>query len=293
MTTKTQKILLVTTFRLKDIESHSRCLQSWSKNPQVELLALVEDADLTSNGEQIKELKHKVDIVCKYKCTGETDSARSPKKSPSISTIFETIRLFKGYEYYAYTNADIELAPTIESFTLSKAIRKITGDKKIAFGKRRDYSETKSEYETYQSGLDFFCLHYSILPDLKLDSRAGTFQIGQVGWDYILPLSFPKEFIRFTSSLPIYHRRHATGSSADWSFAIASLVLSIDNSWLEKNSLEKHIINVSRLIARSIESRQRQNGRGKLSITATYLMSRFAFYLAIQRILVADVVAEP
>ena len=289
MTKTNNKLLLITTFRTKDLDRYSRCIQSWSNQPQVDVAALIEEDELASNDERTKELRKQITRIITYKNNETHPDASGAKKSPNLSAVFDAIALSEGYEYYAYANADIELAAASSDFNIVKAIADIIPAKGIAFAQRRDYSQSQSDYKTYNRGYDFFALHHSTIKTAKLSPSAGNLQIGQVGWDYALPLSFPKKLVTLTDSLPLYHQIHPTGNSANWDSSIVSLLSEIDHSWLEKRFDHRIAINSSLLISRLLpKSGGVQQQQKSASSPIYYIASRAAFYLAIRHILFGD-----
>ena len=287
-------ILIVTTFRLSDISQVSSSLNKWNSEKSASMCALIEEAEYLSNPSKIEQLKDIIDIIVPYRL--EVDNgidAGFSKKSPRITDVLEAMKRLKGFRYYAFTNADIEWHGQHEKADPYKIIDELSNGQKAIFAHRRDYSSDPRDFKCYMQGLDFFALPNRVLDTIGFSQELSFFQIGQVGWDYALPLSLPSSQVSITRILPIYHKTHATGSNTDWSEAIVNTMPFIHPTWTRNNPIMKFALHTTNLlVARLGKARSTRSGKERLKNTVYYFASRILFYGFIKKAILRDKIRE-
>lgn len=281
-----RRMLLVTTFRLCDIDRFSCTLGRWRKQAGVTVAALIDNDELDSKTREVERLNELVDIVTTYELNKKDESRRaSGKNSPGVLDIIESMKKQKGYDYYTYVNADIELLTNLKRFNICEAIHEISNSKRVVFSHRRDYVLVPEIYHDYLQGLDLFSVPNSVLKKMILPKEIEFFRIGQVGWDYMLPLCLPKRQVAITNSLPIYHKVHRTGSNANWDLAISYCVSNMHRSWTDKKPIRRLIIKIASCFMHSTRDQSDSSRSSSLAArVSTHLITRIVFYAVLSHL---------
>jgi len=117
--------------------------------------ALIDNDELDSKTREVERLNELVDIVTTYELNKKDESRRaSGKNSPGVLDIIESMKKQKGYDYYTYVNADIELLTNLKRFNICEAIHEISNSKRVVFSHRRDYVLVPEIYHDYLQGLE-------------------------------------------------------------------------------------------------------------------------------------------
>ena len=246
---------------------------------------LIEETDYMSNHADIGLLKNGADILIPYRVHIDSE-ARRPygKRSPRIINILETMKGLKGFKYYAYANADIELRANQRRIDLCRKIDELSSGSRIIFAHRRDYSSDAEGFTFYMQGLDFFVFPNKTLEELEFSQGLYLCQIGQVGWDYMLPLCMPAPQVLTTCRLPLYHETHPTGSNADWSEAIMNILPHIHSTWTNERPIMKVVLRIANRLSSSLEKRKSTPTNDWYKRAMYYFWSRVLFYGFIQRL---------
>lgn len=285
------KILIATTFRLGEIEKVAPNIKRWRSQEGTSVLALIEENELYNNLTAARLLQKTTDKISTYsKGLNSTFGTISSKSPPSLIDVIRALRREKDFIYYSYVNADIEFLPNFDGSILYRKIDDLSKGEKIVFAHRRDYEFDPATSECYTQGLDFFTIPRKIMKTITPSPALNLFQVGQVGWDYMFPLHLPASQVVTTCTLPIYHKKHTTGSDADWSYAIASCLPHIHTSWTDGKPMKRLILKIT---ARSINMFRRNQhslskGHGIFSKIFYYYISRFVFYGIINHVLLRN-----
>ena len=229
--------LVVTTMSVKETSMVKNFLGSWGNISDLKIVLLLEESELSIRGEELKRIVSPRVELATYR------AGRGEKKSPLLEDIWKVFIQRTGYDAYVYVNGDIFPShPGSDTGVLSGAdFRRVLGKRKVTFSKRRDFSDASDVPLIYEYGYDMLIVPselLSVVPSTILKD----WQIGQVGWDYALPLGICKEYCITSTELGLYHRIHQSGSQADWSRAMLNLARSIDYSWVTDLSIGKRII---------------------------------------------------
>jgi len=282
------KVLLATTFRLSEIDCVIDFLQEWKAEQNISLMILVESSEYDRAGEAKRLLRSMANHLVIYRSSSDdTPKDEEKKKPPSLLNIIEALRSKSThYDYVGYVNSDIELIRHNEFYSLVEEIDNLSKQAKAIFAHRRDYSTDYSIFRIYRQGLDLFMFPAQFIREMSLAPSLHLFRIGQVGWDYMLPLSITKEDIITTHALPLYHKIHKTGSNTNWSEAILSLLPQIHPSWTHSKPVGRAVLLCCSFL-QDMLMRAPLPQRIKVWLTSrfNYISSRIIFYGVIERLL--------
>ena len=282
------KVLLATTFRLRDIRSVSGFLRKWKADKNISLMVLIESSEYSSKLEARKMLASLVDEIVLYNSISDnTRTNLLEKNPPSLLNIIEALKhKSSGYDYVGYANSDIQLISHKRDQDLSEEIHKLSRGMRAVFAHRKDYSDDHSIFSDYMQGLDLFMFPSQLIRTMRLSPALRMFRIGQVGWDYMLPLSLPKQHVTTTCALPLYHKTHKTGSNADWSRAVLCFLPYIDTSWTDGRPFGRAVLVCARFLQGLLRNlRLPQYTQAMLADGFDYFGSRIIFYSVIERVL--------
>ena len=259
--------LTATTFPLESLNLYLSNLLEW-KTISRTVLVLISSPDASSNHHLLELLQQHGFYVYVY-------DQPSTYKTPSLNDIILAFRQYPSHNYYSFVNADIEIIPE----SLLPALLLFQSPKHVLFASRQDYSSLQYP-KTYASGFDYFSIPSSLLPYFTLPSLHRFF-IGQVGWDYYLPLSLPKHLVQFTYSLPLYHLIHPTGSYSSWEQSILDIFPDVHYSWLVSQNYSRRIIsNLCELLYKTCIPLVHMSPL--LQAPINYLLARTIFYGCLQ-----------
>lgn len=262
--------LTASTLALTSLPSLIDNLKEW-KNLSSTVVVLVSTLDARSNAHLLSSLtEHGIDI--------EFYEPPQLSRTPSLQQIISVFHRYPHHQFYSFVNADIET----NSSLLSNSLFTVQKHDRVLFASRQDYSDVQ-EPKTYYQGFDFFSIPSSLLCYLT-QSSLHRFFIGQVGWDYYLPLSLPRSIVQFSYDLPLYHSIHPTGSQLPWADSIVEIFPCIHDSWLNPQSYYlKTVANLCRIIfffASRIKS-----SMPSLHAPTNYFLSRIICYALLHPLL--------
>jgi len=229
--------LVVTTMSAIDASAVKNFLCNWGNIGGLMLVLLLEEDEVSIRGEELKRVVGSSVELATYR------AGQREKKSPMLEDIWEVFKQRTGYDAYIYVNGDILPShPGADRGVLSSAdVGRVLAGRKVTFSKRRDFKNANDVPVIYKYGYDMFIVPSELLgvvPSFILKD----WQIGQVGWDYALPLGICKRYCITSTELGIYHRIHRSASQADWSSAMLNLARSINWSWVTDLGLGKRLM---------------------------------------------------
>jgi len=228
---------LYTTLPVVRWDSFKTSVSSWQSFSFIDTTILVNHDELISNSTTVDHITSLGIGCCSYCDSSEPKGTRDgeTKRTPSLNTLFDAFRQGKPSSCYIYSNADIYLGSS-HSASLAKLLKYSIEQRKIVFVHRWDVSKHgEPDPRLYDIGFDLFIVPASCLN--KIDNvDLSSFFIGQVGWDYALPLSLPRRDICKTSQLPIEHLVHPTTSTESWSSAMLETLTLIHKSHIRRSA---------------------------------------------------------
>ena len=203
----------------------------WKQYDGFELRLLVERKESWIYIDEVKMLVEGGVKVIVYDALEDRNSQLLRKRTPSLRDVWNAFQAEGSKEsIYCFVNADIRPKFSRDGKELD-IIRFAYENKIILAANRQDYTVSRQSSRVYSKGFDFFSI-----PGVMLDRYAGLplekYRIGQVGWDYALPLMVKRHELFRVSSMGLYHRLHPTGSEEDWGESICRLVSDVDSSWI-------------------------------------------------------------
>ena len=222
--------IVITTLPLSRVDDYLECLATWTKHYQ--LFVLLSTADVNEypleldrlNGLNIQPLVHD------FGMSSSRGSGCLSKRTPSLAVLWDALEQTLSNDQAAvYINADIEL-PKGEHKKLNTIVEYCQTNKQIAFLHRWDYTRESRNLSTpYLAGFDLFVLPKTLLSHCDRKSLQNFF-LGQVGWDYALPLLFAFQTVLTSRSVHITHKIHPTSSTASWEDAMILVYQNIHSS---------------------------------------------------------------
>ena len=216
---------LFTTFPLKRWERYKHSVLSWRKVQFLTIKVLVTQPEIDTFTEVKEELEAN-SINCHVvpappsRSRGSKDATFvQPSSAPSILELLDLFNTSLGERVLIYVNADIYL-PHDEIERLKRYIGLSLSQRTAIFFRRHNCLNYSDLFPTvYEDGYDMFMLHTALLSGLRREPLS-EFRIGQVGWDYALPLSFPRHAINQSTNLTLRHIVHESGSTSSWDVAM-------------------------------------------------------------------------
>ena len=271
-----------TSLPLNNWNRYEKSLLSWASLPICKTFILCSESEISAYNSLVSELRQRNIFCIAAHPKPQLSANRSTK--PSFADIFKAIQSTSTPNTTSiFVNADItynsRLPVLIEYYiSLASTLRKA-----IFFNRWDFLYSANANLKPYTSGFDLIILpaiSLSLVPNSVLHS----FCIGQVGWDYALPLSLPHHHVARSCSLPIVHRVHPTTSSASWSQAMSTLLLSIHYTHIRGNyyysTVHSLLLILYRLFQLPCLRRLHLFQEG-----LTWLHSRLSFYLLITHLL--------
>lgn len=282
-------VLIITTFKASYIELISHCLRSWKSNPYIDLLALLEEEDWRDSVSYRELITDCVTMISTYRLSGSEIDENTRKRSPSLFTVFNSLKAYRGYSYYGFVNSDIELDASDDFL---HKVSSASEHSNLVLYPRRDYGNYLVNSRLYRLGFDFFVAPAALVYSLDIPPALKGFRVGEVGWDYILPLSMPKSRIRFSDNLYLYHRLHPSGSTEMWDSAIITCLFNIHATWVSAVPYSLLIASLKLLYRCSISLEEWLPVRLHLKGLISYLISRCLLRLFIKPVLLSELVAK-
>lgn len=279
-----QKLLLVTTYPSSQLEKISSNISAWLDLDDVTLLSLIHNADLPSvrnyySHQQFSDYKWSKHLIHLYPVL-----TPCPNRAPFLSEVLSCFSKYPEFDLYAFVNADIEPnLPSWHQSSLSTDLSSIPSRPILYLAHRQDYLESRENLAPYLQGFDFFLLNKSLLNSLDF-SLYSDLRIGQVGWDYLFPLSINAFHVYKASNPLLLHRIHPTGSSSSWESAILQILQLIHPSWLQlSNTLLRLLFPLTKRISHSLLMRSSRKTRSMRLLT--YFYTRIIFYTFVVKLL--------
>ena len=278
---------LVTTFPLKDWERYKHSVLSWCRVPLLSIKVLVTQSEINSFTKVQKELEANF-IKCHIVPTPPsrpriTTSAR-PSSAPSILDLLSLFDTSLSERVLIYVNADICL-PQGEIEGLRKYIGLSFSQRKAIFFRRHNCLNYSDPFPAvYNDGYDMFMLPTTLLSVLRREPLR-KFRIGQVGWDYALPLSFPRHAIGQSTNITLLHIIHESGSTDSWDQAMINVSRCTHTSYYGMHKMSSILgFKVSSVLARFsgyfFDPSHRRNM--KAGSFARWAIARIIYYLHIK-----------
>lgn len=280
--------IVITTLPLSRIDDFLECLATWTQHYQLYVLLSTAEANEYPleldklNGLNIQPLVHDFDV------SPSGGRGCFSKRTPSLALLWEVLELTLANDQAAvYINADIEL-PKGEHKKLNKIVEYCQTNKQIAFLRRWDYfGESRSLSTPYLAGFDLFVLPKTLLSHCDRKSLQNFF-LGQVGWDYALPLLFAFQTVLTSFSVHITHKIHPTSSTAPWEDAMILVCQNIHSSHFRRLGIFRVLVPriLSYLGSAYKMSLQRTLNQDSPFISGIkYIYARILFYFLIKRVL--------
>ena len=249
------RLLVVTTLALKSLHECTSNLLQWQSYVNVDIVVFIEAHDLYTNTDKAYYLQSQLNIpIIQYKSA--TQSGPHVKKSPLFSQIWNYLSKYKSqYDILGFVNSDI--IPhfgkgSSGDLDLNRLFLPNISPYSLILVHRIDITKSfEPQPSVYIHGYDLF-LFPSQNMELINTSTFSLCRIGQVGWDYLLPLSQPFHLVASSISSPLYHFRHDTGSNQPWDEAILELKDHIDRSWFKGLPIIRTVFSVVSLLYSSL-----------------------------------------
>ena len=226
-----ESIQVITTSRLGEVAALAQVAESWKRELGAKTVLMVEAGEARKRKGEVLKAREIFDDINEY-TLGSNPWALNGK-GPTIKEVLSRCKASAEVEIVVFLNADIEIARG--SSALASRIREGLISSRLILFQRIETSLDGREIRRYSEGFDGFAVNPQNVGDV--DEVLGLMRIGQVGWDYALPLCFEKKMVRVWCGSEFRHKIHATGSSLQWEDAITRLSFAIDKSW--KVSAEK------------------------------------------------------
>ena len=240
-----KRLYLISTFAARHAKVAILTLQTWRQLKGATIAVMIEESEVSDVQRVMHEtLRDDFEIIpYRYQNHSYPDGdIKSRKKSPLFSQIWEAMQAVgDSYDYLCFTNSDIEYYSPGQDCSIRKLLApsEFAGTSLI-LGQRIDYMQDKARpMGTYLAGYDIFFIR-SGFQGIK-SSAFRRCRIGEVGWDYLIPLSQEKSDICCIDSTSTYHRMHKTGSISSWSSEIITVFQMVHESWY-RNSWDKGIM---------------------------------------------------
>lgn len=279
----------MTTLPLGRLDRYLDSLLSWRR--YYKTIVIISPSDGSNYPEKVDYLRtlhvlcHELDFDSPI--PSQVTPLFSPR-TPSLAVLYNfLLHYIPNGQLAVFTNADISLHEG-DNRKLEKLAQECTDNSHIAFLHRWDISISQPcDPQPYLEGFDAIifpqvCLLAAPLELLKL------FSIGQVGWDYGLPLMLKHSSVIRSSRIKLTHIIHPSTSTAIWDRAIILVFQNINPSHLKTSNnlpivLSFHLLRITDALYRLILPLFDKN---KHSIPKYYFFfSRTAYHCVIKRLL--------
>lgn len=286
---QSKKTSVVTTLPIIRLHDYLDTLLSWAKSYNVHILITISEANLyPSKIQQLRELDISVHPRDFSVLSTLSDlSYLSSPRTPSLALLWDVLRqVIPNGDAAVFTNADIYLKHG-EADSLNNLIKYCLNQQRIAFLHRWDYLEDQPTLSNpYLDGFDVLIIPKNVLDDCSTD-HLSLFSIGQVGWDYALPLFFDYDKVLRSSSIQLRHCVHATTSTSPWGLAMQQIIVSLGPSHIDRLDIFRRMVfnglKRSAAFYKFLSMRIRMNSVA--SSMFTYIFSRIAYYAVIRKLL--------
>lgn len=285
------EFIKITTFPPGKWRSYRKSMQSWLMGGEEQIYAMVngEEYEIMSDSGISNVAGFVKPILYEESIGSLTNKSVRRKVTPSLKAVLEAFdRVSIRYKCMVFFNADIELVGTDAGLLLERAVRKSVREKKAIFFNRLDIDpDDWSSRKYYMEGFDVFILPRELAKEIRLESLKG-FYIGQVGWDYALPLALPAKHVLRSCSLHITHLTHPTGSTQSWGAAMKKLYYIVDETHTSGLVARRLLCRWQILCSAAVSSLLRglkEAERSKLTRCIDWLDSRIVFYVLLKKCL--------
>lgn len=229
------KLYLVSTFAARHAKESLLTMQTWRMLGNITVAVMIEEREVSNvrrimketigDGFEIIPYRYQSGLLLENKEEGR-------KRSPLFSQVWEEMQAVKSsYEYLGFVNSDIEYHQHAESCSIRELLDAPGhSGTSLVLGQRIDYLQDWSRpIGRYLAGYDIFIIRSRF--DEINKAAFERCRIGQVGWDYLIPLTQEKSSVCCIDSTSTYHRSHKTGSSSSWNQAIITTFRLSHESW--------------------------------------------------------------
>lgn len=262
-------ITIAQTFRVTDYERMQETIKSKESIEDSQQTYLVHRSELDIlRGRNICDDNA---YICWY---GRPDEE---SRVPYLGEILD-ISAISCHGWLIYINADIEVSQN-DGIRLREWVNRGRGD--IVLMSRCDYEDNKAEAVRYVEGFDV--LGFSREWRERADEGMRGLKIGNVGWDYMVPMATRMERVCAVKG-DVWHRRHKSGSRDSWEEMILRVVKEMHETWIDEvGTLGRLTQQLIRLYW--VRCRKRYRGR-RLIAGCDYMLSRMSYYLLVKRVLI-------
>ena len=277
----TYKNFLCTTLGVRQLSSQRilGCLRTWAsgfKEPINLLVHVKEEREI----QRFLEELYMDNSISIHLYGSLSDNTLGPPSLMEVWKLFQNNQAAR----YLYFNSDLEFDANSWGST-EAVLEKISHNKLITFFCRYDYHEANPDASrVYVSGFDVFIIPASMLDSVG-DKSLGLFSIGNVGWDYFLPLSIKQDRVQLAYGLPVRHMMHPTGSSKDWGDMIFKLLPEIDESWINLLPRKRGILLRLCIYIARMDKGVDRSSKDLMAKTVSYMISRCSYYLCLRPLL--------
>lgn len=202
---------------------------------------MIEDKEISRVRKEIHGLKGIDYELIPYSYTyleGLQHESEKAKRSPLFSQVWEVLESRRSaFDYLGFVNSDIEYHSCGKDCSLNRLIgQEGQCASTLILSRRIDYDTTiDRQIGEYLDGYDVFLIRSGGMPlNTCIFSRC---RIGQVGWDYFVPLCQDKGNVALLPSTSTFHRIHQTGSSKKWEQEVIDVFLCSHQSWYNSSSI--------------------------------------------------------
>ena len=260
---------------------------SWRKVPFLSITVLVTQSEIDSFAKVKKELEANL-INCHIIPTPPSrpkhPTPEHPSSAPSIIELLDLFNTSLSERVLIYVNADIYL-PQDQIEKLGSYIELSLGCRKAIFFRRHNCLKYSDPFPAvYKAGYDMFMLHTALLSVLRREPLR-EFRIGQVGWDYALPLSVPRHATSESTNIILRHIIHDSGSTDSWDLAMMHVFRCIHPSYRSmSNPFTALSLKLLSALARFSEHffEPSQSSQSKTNCFGRWAIARIIFYLHIK-----------
>ena len=224
---------VITTSRLKGVKKLKPIVESWKRELYARTVLMVEEGECSLHEGELKEALSMFDEVLKY--TPKSKPNGLCGKGPTLSEVLRVCQASADAEIVLFLNADIEIASC--KYELGGRMKDQLEIGNLMMIQRMETDESRKEIRRYQEGYDGFAMHTD--KKVEITEVHELMRIGQVGWDYALPLSMDRRKISVWPGSEFRHKMHETGSSLQWEDAMTRICHGIDKTWTSRSEKKR------------------------------------------------------
>jgi len=221
-------VRVITTSSLATISGISASVESWKGRLGAKVTLMIEEDERELHEAEFNEAKKMFDDIFEYTLGCKRGTLFG--KGPTLKEVLELCEASVEAETVLFLNADIRVVDNTRQ--LVEQLKECLKENELILLQRIDIGGTGNEIQRYREGYDGFALNPK-----KLGAYVDSYEfmrIGQVGWDYALPLGLDKGRVRIWQGDHFKHRVHPTGSSLQWEDAITRISFAINQTWISE-----------------------------------------------------------